>query len=39
MKVIEKETIDNLKTGGLKDEDLVKIIDPPVVRPELHQWN
>ena len=30
-----KETIDNLKTGGLKDEDLVKIIDPPVVRPVL----
>ena len=31
-----KETIDNLKkTGGIKDEDLVKIIDPPVVRPEL----
>ena len=29
-----KETIDNLKTGGLKDEDLVKIIEPPVVRPE-----
>ena len=30
-----KETIDNLKTGGLKDEDLVKIIDPPVIRPVL----
>ena len=31
-----KETIDNLKkTSGTKDEDLVKIIDPPVVRPEL----
>ncbi|MEL0199336.1 MAG: hypothetical protein VW905_05010, partial [Gammaproteobacteria bacterium] len=30
-----KETIDNLKTGGLKDEDLVKLIDPPVVRPVL----
>ena len=30
-----KKTIDNLKTGGLKDEDLVKIIDPPVVRPVL----
>ena len=31
-----KETIDNLKKpGGPKDDDLAKIIDPPVVRPEL----
>ena len=31
-----KKTIDNLKKpGGLKDDDLAKIIDPPVVRPEL----
>ncbi len=30
-----KETIDNLKKpGGPKDEDLAKIIDPPVVRPD-----
>ena len=30
-----KETIDNLKKpGGPKDDDLAKIIDPPVVRPE-----
>ncbi len=31
-----KETIDNLKKpGGPEDDDLAKIIDPPVVRPEL----
>ena len=30
-----KETIDNLKKpGGPEDDDLAKIIDPPVVRPD-----
>ena len=30
-----KETIDNLKKpGGPKDDDLAKIIDPPVIRPD-----